>query len=233
MTMSQCNAAPLSDRAVVRVSGPAAHGFLQGLITNDIDKAKPGGAIHAGLLTPQGKILFDFFVVPAADGFLLEIAKAKAGELAQRLGFYKLRAQVEIAEDPSFAVAAAWGAPPRLPDGAIAYASPRSACASCFKRRRMRAISAARSPRRMSITHTASPLACLRGGATTRLAMPFLMRRCSIGSPASISTKAASSVRRSCRAWSIAASRANASSAWKERDLCRPQAPRSRPAAHP
>jgi folate-binding protein YgfZ len=125
MTMSQCNAALLSDRSVVRVSGPAAHGFLQGLITNDIDKAKPGGAIHAGLLTPQGKILFDFFVVPAADGFLLEIAKAKAGELAQRLGFYKLRAQVEIAEDPSFAVAAAWGAPPRLPDGAIAYADPR------------------------------------------------------------------------------------------------------------
>ena len=125
MTMSQCNAALLSDRAVVRVSGPAAHGFLQGLITNDIDKAKPGGAIHAGLLTPQGKILFDFFVIPAADGFLLEIAKAKGGELAQRLGFYKLRAQVEIAEDPSFAVAAAWGAPPRLPDGAIAYADPR------------------------------------------------------------------------------------------------------------
>ena len=125
MTMSQCNAALLSDRAVVRVSGHAAHGFLQGLITNDIDKAKPGGAIHAGLLTPQGKILFDFFVIPAADGFLLEIAKAKAGELAQRLGFYKLRAQVEIAEDPSFAVAAAWGAPPRLPDGAIAYADPR------------------------------------------------------------------------------------------------------------
>ena len=125
MTMSQCNAALLSDRAVVRVSGHAAHGFLQGLITNDIDKAKPGGAIHAGLLTPQGKILFDFFVIPAADGFLLEIAKAKAGELAQRLRFYKLRAQVEIAEDPSFAVAAAWGAPPRLPDGAIAYADPR------------------------------------------------------------------------------------------------------------
>ena len=125
--MSQCNAALLSDRAVVRVSGPAAHTFLQGLITNDIDKAKPGGAIHAGLLTPQGKILFDFFVVPAGDGFLLELAKAKAGELAQRLGFYKLRAQVEIAEDPSFAVAAAWGAPPRLPDGTIAYADPRLA----------------------------------------------------------------------------------------------------------
>jgi folate-binding protein YgfZ len=125
MTMKKCNAALLSDRAVVRVTGPAAHTFLQGLITNDIDKAKPGGAIHAGLLTPQGKILFDFFVVPAADGFLLEIAQAKAGELAQRLGFYKLRAQVEIEEDPSFAVAASWGAPPKLPECAIAYADPR------------------------------------------------------------------------------------------------------------
>jgi folate-binding protein YgfZ len=125
MTMKKCNAALLADRSIVRVTGPAARTFLQGLITNDIDKAKPGGAIHAGLLTPQGKILFDFFVVPAADGFLLEIAKAKAGELAQRLGFYRLRAQVEIAEDPSFAVAASWGAPARPADGAISYADPR------------------------------------------------------------------------------------------------------------
>jgi len=125
MTMSQCNAALLSDRAVVRVSGPAASSFLQGLITNDIDKAKPGGAIHAGLLTPQGKILFDFFVVPAGEGFLLETAKAKAAELVQRLGFYRLRAQVEIAEDPAFTVAAAWGEPARLADGATAYADAR------------------------------------------------------------------------------------------------------------
>src|SRR5262245_29550109 len=125
MTMSQCNAALLYDRTVVRVTGPAARNFLQGLITNDIDKAKPGGAIHAGLLTPRGKILFDFFVVPAADGFLLEVAKTKAGELAQRLGFYRLRAHIEIAEDPSFTIAASWGAPAKLPQGAIAYADPR------------------------------------------------------------------------------------------------------------
>ena len=75
--MKKCNAALLSDRAVVLVSGPTAHSFLQGLITNDIDKAKPGGAVHAGLLTPQGKILFDFFVAPAGDGFLLEIAHCR------------------------------------------------------------------------------------------------------------------------------------------------------------
>jgi len=123
--MSECMAACLSDRAIVRVTGSGARAFLQGLITNDIDKAKPGNAIHAGLLTPQGKILFDFFVVPSADGFLLEVARATAAELMQRLGFYKLRAQLDIAEDASLTVAAAWGTPPPLPLGAIAYADPR------------------------------------------------------------------------------------------------------------
>jgi len=123
--MSECNVAQLRDREIVRVSGSAARTFLQGLITNDIDKAKPGSAIYAGLLTPQGKILFDFFVVPAEDGFLLDVANAKAAELMQRLGFYKLRAQVEIVEDPSFTVAASWESSPRLPEGAIAYADPR------------------------------------------------------------------------------------------------------------
>jgi folate-binding protein YgfZ len=125
MTMSQCNAVLLSDRMVVRVAGPAAGAFLQGLITNDIERAKPGSAIHAGLLTPQGKILFDFFVVPDEDGFLLDVAKAKAAELVQRLGFYRLRAQVDIAADLPFTIAAAWGSPPALPKGAIAYADPR------------------------------------------------------------------------------------------------------------
>jgi folate-binding protein YgfZ len=123
--MSECQATLLSDRAVVQVTGPATRAFLQGLITNDIDKAKSGSAIHAGLLTPQGKILFDFFVVLAGDGFLFELARAKACEFVQRLGFYKLRAQVDIAEDPSVRVVAAEGVPPRLPDGAIAYADPR------------------------------------------------------------------------------------------------------------
>ena len=123
--MSQCSVAPLPDRAVLRVTGPAARGFLQGLITNNVDKVRDGKSIHAGLLTPQGKILFDFFVVATGDGFLLETAKAKASELAQRLGFYKLRAEVEIAEDPSFTVAASWGEPPELPKGVVAFADPR------------------------------------------------------------------------------------------------------------
>jgi tRNA-modifying protein YgfZ len=123
--MSECQATLLSDRALVQVTGPAATTFLQGLITNDIDKAKSGSAIHAGLLTPQGKILFDFFLVPTGDGFLLDVTKVKAGELLQRLGFYKLRARVEIAKNPSFIVAAAWGASTRLPHGAVVYTDPR------------------------------------------------------------------------------------------------------------
>jgi folate-binding protein YgfZ len=123
--MGQCHASLLPSRAVLRVGGSDARKFLQGLITNDIDKAQGGAAVHAGLLSPQGKILFDFFAVPAGDGLLIDVAEDKAGELMKRLGFYRLRAAVEIAAAPSLAVAAAWGGPPRLPEGAIVYADPR------------------------------------------------------------------------------------------------------------
>ena len=115
--MSECKVALLSDRAVLRVTGEAARNFLQGLITNHIDQAKPGSAIHAGLLTPQGKILVDFFVLPAGDGFLLELAKAKLADLIQRLTIYKLRTQVAFAEEPSLRVAASWGSTPRPAGG--------------------------------------------------------------------------------------------------------------------
>jgi len=123
--MSQCQAVRLADRAILRVAGRDARGFLQGLITNDIDKVEGAAAIHAGLLTPQGKILFDFFVVGAGEGYLLDCASAKLGELAQRLGFYKLRAEVQIEEEPALGVAAAWGDQPHLPAGAVAYPDPR------------------------------------------------------------------------------------------------------------
>jgi tRNA-modifying protein YgfZ len=123
--MSECKVVLLSDRAVLRVTGEAARNFLQGLITNHIDQAKPGSAIHAGLLTPQGKILVDFFVLPDGDGFLLELAKAKLADLIQRLTIYKLGTRVAFAEEPSLGVAASWGSTPLLPEGAIAFADPR------------------------------------------------------------------------------------------------------------
>lgn len=120
-----CRIASLTDRGLVRVSGPDAKGFLQGLLTNDMTKTDGGGAIHAGLLTPQGKILFDFFVVPDGDGFLIDAPKHSAEALAKRLSFYKLRADVAIAEEPTLTVAAAWGASPPLRDQVIAFADPR------------------------------------------------------------------------------------------------------------
>ena len=124
--MGQCHASLLPSRAVLRIGGADARKFLQGLVTNDIDKAQGAAAVHTGLLNPQGKIVFDFFAVPDGDGFLIDVAEDKAAELMKRLGFYRLRAAVEIAAAPSLAVAAAWGGPPpRLPEGPIAYADPR------------------------------------------------------------------------------------------------------------
>ncbi|MGV1014502.1 MAG: YgfZ/GcvT domain-containing protein, partial [Methyloceanibacter sp.] len=102
-----------------------ARKFLQGLITSDINALEDGGAVHAGLLNPQGKILFDFFAVAAQGGFLVDIARDKAPELAKRLGFYRLRAEVEIEEAPSWQVAAVWGGSPQVVDSTVVYADPR------------------------------------------------------------------------------------------------------------
>jgi tRNA-modifying protein YgfZ len=123
--MSHCQATLLSDRSVLRVAGPDARKLLQGVITNNLDRVQDGSAIHTGLLNPQGKILFDFFVVAEGDGFLIEVAQDKAAELVKRLGFYRLRAKVEIAEAPEMKVAAVWGGEPSLPDGAIGFTDPR------------------------------------------------------------------------------------------------------------
>lgn len=123
--MSHCHASLLPSRAVLAIGGADARKFLQGLITNDIGKAQGSHAIHAGLLSPQGKVLFDFFLVADGDRFLVDVARDKADELAKRLGFYRLRAEVEIGEETSRAVAAAWGGNPNQAGGAIVYADPR------------------------------------------------------------------------------------------------------------
>jgi tRNA-modifying protein YgfZ len=122
--MGQCHATLLADRSVLRVAGPDSRKFLQGLITNDLGKAQDAAAIYAGLLSAQGKILFDFFVIEAGGGYLVDVAQEKADELAKRLGFYRLRAAAEVSEEPSHKVAAGWGTQPSL-SGAIVYADPR------------------------------------------------------------------------------------------------------------
>ncbi len=123
-------AAELTDRGVVRVSGEDAASFLQGLLTNDVEMLEPGQARYAGLLTPQGKILFDMIVVldptAAGSGFLVDCAAVQASELARRLGFYKLRAKVAIVdESAALGVVALWGEPHDAPKDAIVYADPR------------------------------------------------------------------------------------------------------------
>ncbi len=126
MTKSDCTISKLGDRGVLAVTGAEAKSFLQGLITNDMDRVEAAAAIHAGLLTPQGKILFDFFVVGDGPGFLLECPLANASELAKRMTFYKLRAAVEI-EDISeeHTVCAAWGSAPEATGARACYADPR------------------------------------------------------------------------------------------------------------
>ena len=86
----------LGDRAVLSVSGSDAGGFLQGLITNDVGKPRDGAAIHAALLTPQGKYLFDFLVYRRGDAFRLDCEAEARPELAKRIAMYKLRADVAI-----------------------------------------------------------------------------------------------------------------------------------------
>ena len=97
-------AALLPERGVVKVVGDDARRFLNGLVTNDMTKISPGNPCFAALLTPQGKIIVDFIIAeaPAADGggFFLDVPKALAGTLVERLNFYKLRAKV-ICEDLS------------------------------------------------------------------------------------------------------------------------------------
>ncbi len=117
----------LSDRGVVSLSGADAEKFLQGLITNDMGLLAGQEAIHAGLLSPQGKILFDFFVVKAPDGFLLDVAGDKAADLVKRLTLYKLRAKIDIADvSQHWTVSAAWNAEAGSVEG-IRYKDPRLA----------------------------------------------------------------------------------------------------------
>lgn len=91
----------LVDRAVIRLSGEDVRGFLQGLVTNDVLGALP---VWAGLLTPQGKALFDFLVWADGDDLLIDCEAGQADALVRRLTMYRLRKPVAIARDLALAV---------------------------------------------------------------------------------------------------------------------------------
>ena len=117
--MSATTPAPtmLADRAVLRLSGEDVHGFLQGLVTQDVTGALP---IWAGLLTPQGKCLFDFMVWADGDDLLIDCEAQAADDLAKRLSIYRLRRPITITLERGLSVH--WS-----PDGSDGVADPRLA----------------------------------------------------------------------------------------------------------
>lgn len=124
---SEIKIAPLPDRGVVAVDGPDALTLLQGLLTNDMSRLDTVPAVFAGLLSPQGKILFDFFVVRTPQGLLLDVARDRAGDLVKRLSLYRLRAAVTIRDvSADHDVVAIFGGS-RTTDLDHVYADPRLA----------------------------------------------------------------------------------------------------------
>jgi folate-binding protein YgfZ len=124
------SASLLTDRGVIKVTGEA-EAFLQKLVTNNVLHMKTGEARYAGLLSPQGKLLFDFLIVPlpegAEAGYYFDCVKAQTADLVKRINFHKMRAKITV-EDVSetLGVAAFWGQEtPQAPDG-VAFKDPRA-----------------------------------------------------------------------------------------------------------
>ncbi|MFV0280883.1 MAG: YgfZ/GcvT domain-containing protein [Rhodoblastus sp.] len=123
----------LAERAIVSVSGQDARAFLQGLVTCDMAAIAPGAPGFGALLTPQGKILFDFLIVQDGGRFLFDVAREKAGDFVKRLSMYKLRAKIEIADlsaaasgDCALAIVALSGDGAGASENAIAFTDPRA-----------------------------------------------------------------------------------------------------------
>jgi len=117
----------LNDRALIRLSGDDVQGFLQGLVTNDVAGNLP---VWAALLTPQGKVLFDFLVWGDEDDLLLDCERDAAEELTKRLTIYRLRRAISIVREEELAVHWAplgdLGVPdPRLPALGQRWLAPR------------------------------------------------------------------------------------------------------------
>jgi len=113
----------LKDRAIVAVEGGEARDFLQGLFTNDVRELTPGRGLYAALLTPQGKILFDFMVAEGDGAVLIDCAATKADALVKRLTMYRLRAKIGIALRPQLSVYV--GLSGRPAERAVTFPDPR------------------------------------------------------------------------------------------------------------
>jgi folate-binding protein YgfZ len=119
----------LADRAVLRLSGEDVPGFLQGLVTNDTGLLAHGRPLWAGLLSAQGKALFDFILWPEGEGVLIDCETSQADALRKRLLIYRLRRPITIERDDSLAVHWSTGdgttPDPRLPELGCRWLGPR------------------------------------------------------------------------------------------------------------
>src|SRR5882672_7411868 len=123
-------AAFLPDRGVIKVSGDDARDFLNGLVTTDVTLLRPNLGRFGALLTPQGKITADFLITEAPSGhgggFLIDCPRALAQTLADKLGFYKLRAEVVVENlSDSLGVLAVWDGYPGI-KADLTFADPRN-----------------------------------------------------------------------------------------------------------
>src|SRR5260370_18769674 len=112
--MVESKFAILEERGILAVSGPDRRLFLQGLVSNDVEKLAANRAVYAALLTAQGKYLHDFIMVEEGDAIWLDAEAPRLGDLRRRLSVYRLRAKVDIAARPDISASAAFG------DGAFA-----------------------------------------------------------------------------------------------------------------
>ena len=94
--MDQYEVITLEDRGFIQVIGLEAKDFLQNIVTNDIEKVTDISTIFSSILTPQGKYLFEFFVLKLKDSYLLECEKKSTTEIIKLLNFYKLRSKVDF-----------------------------------------------------------------------------------------------------------------------------------------
>jgi folate-binding protein YgfZ len=135
-------ATTLQDRALLRLSGEEVGGFLQGLVTNDVAALAPGRPLWAGLLTPQGKALFDFLLWAQGDDILIDCEAEAADDLARRLALYRLRRKIGIAREEALAVhwspQGSQGVPdPRLPALGRRWLGPPADPAEGWQRHRL------------------------------------------------------------------------------------------------
>ena len=115
--------AQLEDRSLISISGADAEHLLENLITCKVSGLKLNELRFGALLSPQGKILFDFFIFRNEEGFIIDIDEQSAADFARRMMMYKLRADATISEPKKAEIAAVWNTD--MPEESIWYQDPR------------------------------------------------------------------------------------------------------------